>query len=355
MKKTVLAAVVAMCLAGAGFGQSATVSVQNEENAPFYYVVDPADLAGLTAGSPLMASRVASFFASKASEPRFQELTPGAEASITSLSDGMHLLVGFFAVSDLEEFPVRVISLQADSRIGERFYAIFASPAQLTVPRATGRLAGFPRTLGQQAAGTQSTGGSTATSTAATAAARLGPTGLPEIASFAAGYDPVAFTSESKEGFSVLPIAASRGWPLTGTRVSAVSGLMENGGLRLALTVRDGFSEKVSYFLYIFETRAEGKTNTLTLEIEPRADGSRGACILWRKDLDGPRLVGTVKTTGDTAEVTIGSGDLGTDASSTLGPAASIDLTSAWYDRALGTWEEFYYTTLAVADLPTTR
>jgi len=34
-----------------------------------------------------------------------------------------------------------------------------------------------------------------------------------------------------------------------------------------------------------------------------------------------------------------------------LGPATTFDLTTAWLDEASGTWEEFYFTTFAVADL----
>ena len=34
-----------------------------------------------------------------------------------------------------------------------------------------------------------------------------------------------------------------------------------------------------------------------------------------------------------------------------LGPATTLDLTTAWLDETSGTWEEFYFTTFAVADL----
>ncbi len=408
MRRTIIVIIVVAACAAAGFAQTATVSLQNQENAPFYYVVDPPDLADLTAGSPLLASRVASFFSSKSAEPAFSQIDPGGEASLDGLQDGSHLLVGFFAVQDLDQFPVRVMSVQADSRVGERFYVLFASPSQLTVPRGTGRLASFPGLAVQQAAGTQGsspaadqgtatqqTAGSTATNQAAgprqatpaaqaatatqaattpggaatqtgtsqgAAAATAGaePT-LPSVAVFSARYDPVVFTKETQGTFSVLPVAESRAWELTGTRITEVDGQVSAGTLRLALTVPGGFSEKVSYFLYVFTDRSVGSTNALTLEIEPRASGSRGACILWTRGRDKPSLVGDVQSAGDTVELTLPSqaaagaqaSDALPDLAALFSSSSSFDLTAGWYDRALGTWEEFYYATIAVADIPT--
>jgi hypothetical protein len=134
-----------------------------------------------------------------------------------------------------------------------------------------------------------------------------------------------------------------------------VSAVLDSSALKFALTVRDGFAENVSYFLYLFQARQGGSSNALTLEIEPRAEGSRGACLLWRSDLDGPRLIGDVKTIGDTVELTIGAQDLAGEITSQVGTSASMDLTSSWYDRALGTWEEFYYTSLLLTDFAATR
>jgi hypothetical protein len=175
----------------------------------------------------------------------------------------------------------------------------------------------------------------------------VGEVDLPEIATFSTAYDPSVFTKESSGSFAVLPIADSRSWKQAGTRITAVRGSAGASGLRLALNVPGGFSSAVSYFLYFFESRSSGRENAVTLEIQPLARPDRGACILWQKGAR-PRLLGTVKTSGSTVELTVAKGELDSGALSAAGKEPTVDLTAGWYDKALRTWEEFYYTTFAV-------
>ncbi len=389
MKRHILAATFAVLFCAAAFGQAGTVSLQNQEDATFYYVVDPPDLGNLTADSPLLESKVADFFAADGDTSGFMALAPQAEASLDNLTPGTHLLVGFFAQQDQDQFPVRVLSLQVDGSTGERFYALFADSPQLTVPRGVGRLTAFASGGAQggttaaaapagaassapadtaaatsaaasSAAGSVPAQGAVAASAPATtsasatpAAAPAGESPLPAIASFAASYAPDYFTREQKEGaFDVLPIAQSRAWSLTGTEVTQLSGALDAKALRLLLTVPAGFSENVSYFFYVFPTREAGKENALTLEIQPRANGNRGACLLWEKGVDTPKLIGMVSTGQDSVELDIGADQFASAILAKAGDSATIDFTAGWFDRALGTWEEFYYGTFPVAAIP---
>ena len=359
MNKKLIVAAMAALTCTLAFGQSPSVTLQNQEDSTFYYVVDPKELAGLTAGSPLLASRVAGYFSTTDSAVTFAALAPQAAATLNDLSEGVHVLVGFFAQLDADTFPVRVVSLQADSTVGERFYAVFASPAQLSVPRGIGKLAQFARPGGgtavASAAGTTPSAGTgaqsggtavTATGTAAqpSAAAGSGDTALADIATFSAAYDPGVFTRESRGGFTVLPIAESRSWKQTGTRIASLQGSMDSSGLKLAMIVPGGFTPSVSYFLYMFDARAAGRENPVTLEIQPAARPDRGACILWQKGA-APRLLGTVQTSGSLVELDVGADELASGAFAAAGSAPTVDLTVGWYDKALGVWEEFYYTT----------
>jgi hypothetical protein len=149
----------------------------------------------------------------------------------------------------------------------------------------------------------------------------------------------------------VLPISESRAWGLTGTRIKSISASLDSGVVKISLAAPQGFSEKVSYFFYVFDARAPSKVSTETFELQPRADGSRGACLLWRQGASAPTLVGEVKSDDSTVELDVGADQLtavaqGADASPT------VDLTAGWYDRALGLWEEFYYTTFALEEIP---
>ena len=338
MKKTIMIVLIAACTCGAASAQTSSVTLENQEGSTFYYVVDPKDLDGLTAGSPLLSAKVAEFFASKSDDSTFASLGPGAEATIGSLADGTHLLLGFFAVEGLTDFPVRVLSLVADSQIGNRFYAVFASPALMSVRRGQGRLLAFgpaPRTQTGEQAG-EGTGQAQAPGT---------------LATFADTYTPESFSRERRGDFAVLPISQSRAWGLTGTRIKSVSATIDNGIVKLSLAAPEGFSEKVSYFFYVFDSRAPSKASTATLELEPRADGNRGACLLWKEGAPGPSVVGDVKSDDTTVEMDISADQFGSG-SAAAETSPTIDLTAGWYDRALGVWEEFYYTTFALEEIP---
>jgi len=423
------------------YAQSSRVTLQNQEDATFYYVLDPQELQGLSAGSPLLAAKVAAFFAAAKADPALTAIAANDEGQLEKLSDGTHLLVGVFAQEGETDLPVRVISIEADSKTGDRSYALFATPAQLTVTRGVGRLASLAAVApATQAAAAQTaptassdtaatptttttttntttttttttassgTASATASPTIAAAPAAVAATSAPaspssaavaasplpaavaasplpaaapatvtaspvastaapatavastpprlgQIASFAS-YDPIIFTREVPGDFSVLPIADSRGWKLTGTRITGLSGVIDTMGLHLALSVPGGFSESVSYFFYVFADRAAGQTNTLTMELEPRAEGSLGACLLWQKGSPEPRLIGSVQSTPTRIELDIGSDDLNAALGGIASDTLSVDVTSGWYDRALGTWEEFYYTTISTAQIPVTH
>lgn len=352
MKKTIFAAAIALALCGVSFAQGG-VSLQNQENTTFYYAVDPKELAGLSAGSPLLASRIAGFFAVR-DGVTFTSLAPNATVKLDGLADGTHLLVGFFAVEDLTQYPVRVITLQADSKVGDRFYAIFASPALLSIARDSGRIASFAHAGGEGNAAGQ-TGAIEAAAGAQPAPAETAPSGLQQIATFSTGFTPAFFTRERQGDFTVLPISDSRAWALTGTRIESISGSLGDGTLKISLSVEGGFAERVSYFLYVFGTRSPGKDNQFTLELQPRAEGNRAVCLLWQKGIRTPMLVGTVTATDHTVEIDTSAGQFPPSLISGIGPTATIDLTAGWFDRGLRTWEEFYYTTFSIGDITVTR
>ncbi|HTO22541.1 MAG TPA: hypothetical protein VMQ10_08645 [Spirochaetia bacterium] len=390
--KRMLCAAVAIFTCAFAFGQNAAVTLDNQEDSSFYYVVDPPSLSGVSPGSALMASKVSAFFSSSDAGPGFSSIDAGKEARIPGLASGSHLLVGFFAAPDTDDYPVRVMTIQADSS-RERLYTLYAVPAQLVAHRGVGKLSTFQRTTatavasstggsgsttaagtGQDGSATtsstsagsgQATGQSTGQTTGQTTVQASGTTAvaagtsdssaaaaaaLPTLAAFSGSYDPLVFTRETSSDFQVLPISDSRSWKQTGTRISSVQGSLDPGGFKVVVNVPDGFSPSVSYFLYFFDRRAAGTDNALTLEIEPVARGAKGACILWQKH-DAPRLLGTVTTGPASVELDVSGADL--SALAPAGASPTLDLTAGWYDKALGMWEEFYYATLTPAAAPT--
>ncbi|MGA2764315.1 MAG: hypothetical protein ABSG17_13215 [Spirochaetia bacterium] len=379
MKKILCAAALIAAALTTAFAQGGSVTIQNEESVTFYYTVDPPQLPQFSAGSPSAATKIAEFFAAQSSTPEFVPLAPGAQASLTGLPDGAHLLVGFFAVEGQDAFPVRVMTLQADSSMGERFYAIYGSPALLEAARGVGRLAQFtaPAASEQAAAGpatetqpqaapaAKAAAGaseSTAAAQAAPAAAHAAPAAAAApLLSFSRSYDPVVFTRELQGGFSVQPIASSHSWTLAGTHITALNARIDQGTLSLTLTTADGFSPDVSYFFYAFAERTAGTPAAFTLELRPRALPDRGACILWQRAADSsggsapPRIFGSVKVEGKTAALAASLTGEPPDLVQALSAATSFDLTSCWFDKPSGTYEEFYFATVAAADILSKR
>ncbi len=372
MKTMLLAAGLLTVSCLCAFAQGAAVIIQNEEAATFYYTVDPPDLANVSAGSPLAATRVASFFAAPAQGPQFIPLAPGAQATLQGLSTGSHLLVGFFALESQDTFPVRVITLQADSAMGERFYAVYGSPALVEAARGVGRLAQFtgsaapgPATQAPAAASAPTAAPQPSSPTPAQAAqapatvpAAAAQTAPAPLVSVAPTYSPAAFSREAGDGVTVQPISSAHSWALPGTHVATVDARIDRGTLKLSLTTADAFSPDVSYFIYAYASRTPGASAAFTLELRPRALPARGACLLWQPPTGSPAgsagvpsIFGSVTVVGKTATLVADLKALPPSASQ----VSSFDLTSCRFDRAAGVYEEFYFATVALADIPVTR
>jgi hypothetical protein len=182
------------------------------------------------------------------------------------------------------------------------------------------------------------------------------PIELPPIASFSPTYSPVVFTRESRGSFTVLPIAQSRYWEQEGTRLDSLSGTIGDGTLRVSLRSANGFSRDVSYFFYLFAARTLGKENTTTIELLPLAKEGQGACVLWQRSAgDGgaaaaARIVGSVSVMENVCDLEIDVSGLPPEIVADLGDNPSIDLSSCRYDARSGVFEEFYYTTIQLAD-----
>ena len=122
MKRLMLMAVL---LAATGaWSQSYTVVIENAEDKAFYYVLDPPELIVFETGTSIFENVVFDYFAEEPANgddfTGFSELAPGESLSLDALTEGKHLLVGFFVLPGEMGFPVRVITLQAGGGLDER-------------------------------------------------------------------------------------------------------------------------------------------------------------------------------------------------------------------------------------------
>jgi hypothetical protein len=427
MKKILFVLALAVAAIAPSWADGASVTVQNQELWRFWYVLDPPGFADESPGSSWLGPKVAAYLAKEGEELPFTALEPAEMITFTELAEGTHYLLGFFEDDSLEELPVRLITVQADSSMGARHYDVYSVPELMMAVRGQGMLTQFARTaeaveevaaaeepaveeavsevveepvaeepvaeaVEEMAAAEEATVEEpvaevveepvteepVAEAVEEVAAAEepaveeavsevveehtteveAGPVAAVtdesvdsgELATFAESYDPVYFTRESHDGFVVLPIASSRAWGRPGTRLSAFTGSLTDGTLAVVVRSPDGFAKNVSCFFYVFPVRSAGRASDYTFEARPDADG-RAAVVLWQKGRAVPRLVGTAITAGGEFTWTVRADELPLELAQELGPETTFDLTTAWLDETSGTWEEFYFTTFAVADL----
>jgi hypothetical protein len=348
--------------------QGTTLSIQNQENAWFYFVVDPPEMKGLVPTSPSLPGRIAQYFSRENAGFPFSSLQPFSGLKVEGLPEGTHLLVGFFVIEDRDEFPVKVLGLQVDGKMGERFYPLYSDPALLSVSRDKGSLARFAReTKKQQQIPQQGTAEKTS---APQASARETPAAVAEtpavapsdsgdkgravqpLAAFTTAFRPAIFTRESGDEFQVLGISESRFWGGPGTGLREVRAVLQNGVLRFTVSAQAAFSRNVSYFLYAFDQRGSRSASPLTVEVKPLGPTGPGVAVLWERGAASPALFGDAVAVADSITVLLDLSVVPERIWKALGNAPSFDLTSCWFDPEAGTYEEFYLTSFSAADIP---
>lgn len=356
MKSRTLILAVLLLASALVFAEGSTVTLQNQESATFWFSVDPKELSDVAIGSRQLAEKVAAFFAEKTDSFPFRPLASDSQLTLEGLAEGPHLLVGFFDVEGASELPVRAFAVQVDAGSSDRFYALFSGPALLNVPREGGRLVNLVRAMAPAEAAPAVEVAPAVEAVAEVAAVEPAPAERAPIASFSPTYSPVVFTRESRGAFTVLPISQSRYWEEEGTRLDSLDGTIGDGTLRLSLKSANGFSRDVSYFFYLFSSRTLGKENATTIELLPLAKQGKGACVLWQRSAgDGEAaaaawIIGSVSASENACGLEIDVSSLPAELVAALGENPSIDLCSCRYDAQSGVFEEFYFTTIQLAD-----
>jgi hypothetical protein len=342
-------------------GQSFAVLLNNPESSAFHFVLDPPELASFDPGSSVFANVVYDYFLeSPAGGPTlFRTLTPGATLRLKDLAEGTHLLVGFFALPGRRDYPVRILQLMAGGGLAERFYTVYAEPSLFRARAGRGRLVGFPAEGSAEVPA--SPGGS--------AAAKLAPSApkgelglaidndfadwepIPILRSFA-DYGPRTFLREQIGGGRLeLPLEQSRFWQKAGTALYELK-VVDNGpNLYLYVSTRSAMAEGLSIYLYFRDPRDREGENRVTVELLPAVGDKAGLVALWVKGY-GPVAAGTLASGVFFLEAALDKATVyGALAS---GPQAGyLELTTGYHDRGSLSYEEFYYTRLALKDLPT--
>lgn len=382
MKRTLLSVLLIAASLACIQAQGTTLSIQNQENAWFYFIIDPAEMKGLAPTSPSLPGLVSQYFARETDKFPFTPLEPNSGLKVEGLPEGAHILVGFHVFEDRDEFPVRVVALQVDGRMGERFYPIYSDPALLSASRQKGKLIRFARTeqakpaaaavvkeepvAVKEPAAVKEEPAIQASAPKADDAAPKAETAepgrpeapapaagtFPPLAAFAAAFHPEVFTREDADGLFVFDIRESKHWGKPGTAPREVRAELADGILSLTILSWEPFAQNVSYFFYIYGREKAGARSPFTVEVKPVGRSGPGVAILWEQDTGNPMLHGETAAVGGAIRVQMDMSALPERFWKALGDDPGFDLTSCWYDGEAGFYEEFYLTSFTAADIP---
>jgi hypothetical protein len=421
MKRLLLLGLLLAAAGGLLWSQSFTVVLQNAEDTAFYYVVDPPELIVFDTATSIFENVVFDYFAEEPANgddfAGFSELAPGESMSLDGLTEGKHLLVGFFVVPGKIGFPVRVITLQAGGGLDERTYRIFDEPALITARAGRGRISDYPpvplAAVAQPAApsaasaAVPSTAPSAAPATApqaaepaerpaeaeAPAAAAPATTAaaepaapasaapkaaaapveergffrfkidnqyedweaIPAFLSFPPDRPLTSFTREQYGGeFEVLPIAQSKHWGKEGTAINEIKVVNNLESIYLYVSTYSTISSNMSIFLY-FQTEQN---------LRRRGATNRLTLELLPAKAEEPGLV--VLWEKGREPMIVGKLDSGSffleaeinkdllyDIEMAKPAITFFDLTTSYFDRQELDYEEFYVASVPLSRIPT--
>ncbi len=352
------AAAVGAAQPAKGGGQSFAVLLNNPEASAFHFVLDPPELASFDPGSSVFASVVYDYFLESpvAGPTLFRTLAPGATLQLKEVAEGPHLLVGFFELPGRRDYPVRIMQLLVGGGMTERFYTVYAQPSLFRARAGRGRLAGFPQ--GGSASG-QGTGSAAQGAPAVASKGELGLAidndfadweAIPVLRSFA-DYTPRTFFREQIGGGRIeLPLEQSRYWQKAGTGLYELKMVDDGSSLYLYLSTRSAMAEGLSIYLYFLDPRDRQGENRVTVELLPATGNKAGLVALWVKG-HGPVAAGNLASGVFFLEAALDKATIYGALSSGI-QGGFLELTTGYHDRSSLSYEEFYYTRLALKDLP---
>jgi hypothetical protein len=356
-------------------GQTFSVVIHNAESSNFYYVLDPPELTVFDTSASIFQSVVYDYFADAPEATDefsgFTEIEPGASRSV-DLSEGKHLLVGFFAIPGRREFPVRVITVQSGGGLDVRNYTVYSEPSLIQARAGRGRISAYkpvPAAAAPAVAAAPGAAPAVGEQTPAQVSEEAGFfrfaidnryddwEAIPTFLSFSAERDLPSFTSEQYGAeFEVLPIERSRHWGQGGTAINEVKVVDNVEAIYLYISTHSAISANLSVFLYFHSDRnlkRPGARNQFTLEMVPQRAEEPGLVVLWEKQRQ-PVIVGKLASGSFFLEARIDKDEL-YDLLYVKPEITFFDMTTSFFDRQELAYEEFYITSVPLNSIPTEK
>jgi len=340
-----------LLLAAAGLCAEHVVLLHNAESSTLHYLLDPKGLSGFDPESSVFAGVVRDFLSAEADEQPvpFAQLPGGQTERLEGLAEGTHLLVGFFAVSGRREFPVQALALSAGGDRVERTYTVRAEPALTSARPGRGRLAGYAAAAAESSAEPAGSGWFRF---------RIDNQyddweAIPPLLAWPEGHRPDGFRREQLGAAAQrLPIADARHWDRGGSGLSELKIVADPQGIYLYAASRTAMGPNLSIFLYLHGGPPGGaEPNRLTLELVPAHGEQPGLVVLWVLGA-APAVVGELASGSFFLEARADTRRLEPALRSAEPEIGCFDLTTAFFDRGQLAFEEFYYGTVGLEQIP---
>lgn len=176
---------------------------------------------------------------------------------------------------------------------------------------------------------------------------------VPALASFTSLFVPPSFTRESLgNDFETLSLMDSRFWQQGGTQLGEVKAVADEENVYLFISTQSAISDNLSCFFYLRGERRQGEENPLTLELIPDDSLNESKVILWQRDSKLPERAGKLSSSSFFLEARINKQIFSPEMIRKLGSNPSLDLTTCYFDKQNSLYEEFFFTTIYLKDIP---
>ncbi|MBN1410041.1 MAG: hypothetical protein JW969_04300 [Spirochaetales bacterium] len=171
------------------------------------------------------------------------------------------------------------------------------------------------------------------------------------LASFSPSYNPVYFNEEKNGVITTLTIDKAQYWAWGGTLLKEFKAVYKGDSICFYISTQNRMARGLIFYFYLYKDRNKGNENTYTLEI-PFTDYTEKKILLWEYGEKATRSAGIFISNGTKLEGRIDINALPPDMADNLTERYSFDLTTCYYEKSTGTYEEFFFTTVYFKDIP---
>jgi len=176
---------------------------------------------------------------------------------------------------------------------------------------------------------------------------------VPALASFTSIFVPPSFTRESLgNDFETLSLKNSRFWQQGGTQLNEVKAVADGENVYLFISTQSAISANLSCFFYLRGERRKGEENPFTIERIPEHSLDESQVVLWQRDRRLPESAGKLSFGSFFLEARINKQIFSPEMIRELGSNPSVDLTTCYFDKQNSLYEEFFFTTIYLKDVP---